>query len=160
MGRTRSCSERMVEYLSLLLAPRTSTRTNNDLPAVSGLKEHDSLPQFPETPFTKVKRKRVLGDTTHHDDNVDSCSWSLGGNGGPTMTLEDPFAHLRQPSEHARKVARTLAISTPGALHRETEEPNSVITDSQLPRPHVCRQNDGFSAASSPLTHYARSVQR
>jgi len=67
-----------------------------------GSREHDSLPQFPETPFIKAKRKRVLGDTTHHDDNVDSCSWSLGGNGGPIMTLED-HSHIHVNHQDRRE---------------------------------------------------------
>jgi hypothetical protein len=78
------------------------------------LREYDSSPQLPETQSTKAKRKRILGDITYPDDNVDSPSRNLAGNGGPIMTPEDPFAHSRQPLEHARKVARTPTVSTPG----------------------------------------------
>lgn len=116
----------------LFLAPRTPTKTNDDLPAVLGSREYDSSPQFPEVPFTKAKRKRVLGDIVYHDDNVNSRSRNLAGDGGPTVTLEDPFAHSRQPSEHARKVAKTPTVSTPGRHFTERLQSRTV----SLPTPN------------------------
>jgi hypothetical protein len=40
------------------------------------------------------------------DNNVDSRSRNLTSDGGPTITLEDPFAHSRQPSEQASPLIR------------------------------------------------------
>lgn len=64
-----------------------------DPPTVSGSREHQSLPQLPETPFTKAKRKGESRDDTNRDIQDDQ----------PTMGIDDPFTHLRQPSEYARK---------------------------------------------------------
>jgi hypothetical protein len=57
----------------------------------------------------------------------------------------------------------THSSNTRPALYQEVTEPNSINTDSQLPRPDVFRQCNGFLVATSPLTHHAAnawSVQR
>ncbi|CZR66097.1 uncharacterized protein PAC_15998 [Phialocephala subalpina] len=125
----------------LSLAPRTPTKTNDDLPTISGSKEHDSLPQLPETPFTKAKRKRVFGDIAHYNDNVDSRSRNLASDGGPTMTLEDPFVHSCELLEHARKVARTPTVSTPGRHFTEMLRSRTVSLPTPNSRDHMSADN-------------------
>jgi hypothetical protein len=152
LDRTRRGSERMVEYFSQLLpAPRTPTKTSDepDLPDVSSPREHHSLPQLPETPFTKAKRKRVL------DDNVDSYSRNLDGNRGPTMTLEDPFARSSQPSEHARKVARTSTLLTPGQHFTQRLKSRTVSLPTPGSRDHMSADN---MTASQPRLLHSRNT--
>jgi hypothetical protein len=65
-------------------------------PTVSGLREQYPLPQLPETPFTKAKRKAVSRDLQ------------------PTIVLDDPFTYSSRSSDGERKAARTSTLSTPG----------------------------------------------
>jgi hypothetical protein len=114
--------------------PQTPTRTgvayNEPGPStVSGLRDKQSLLQVPETPFTTLKRKRVLIDITTHDDSDDDFDGRLDVNVGPrqaTMAMDDPFANPRHHSEHTRTAARTFTLSTPGQHSTEWLESRTV----------------------------------
>jgi hypothetical protein len=122
-----------------------------DPPTASGLREQDPLPQLPETPWTKSKRKRVVPrDITNHDDDNDDDDRNLDGNGGsvqPTTALDDPFTHSRQPSEHTRKAAKTCALSTPGQPFAERLKSCTVSLPTPNSRDHISADN---IAASQP----------
>jgi hypothetical protein len=112
-----------------------------DPSTVSGLKDQHSLPQLPETSFTKAKRKRASRDITNHDDSDDNCDRNLDvyeSSLQPTMAPDDPFTHSRQHSEHTRKAARTSTLSTPGQRFIERLESRTV----SLPTPTPGRFND------------------
>jgi hypothetical protein len=88
---------------------------------------------------------------TYHDDNIDSYSWNLNGNGGLTITLENPFAQTRQPSEYVSKVAKTPTVSIPGQhfteLHpsRNKRGFQEIIAENEVDLEHSqtlnCRYN-------------------
>jgi hypothetical protein len=101
------------------LFPHTPTEADDEPnpPTASGLREHQSLRQQPETPSTKSKRKRDPRDVTDHGDNEDDRNRNLVGNEAfvqSTIAVDDPFAHSQQPLEYSRKVGKTSIYATPG----------------------------------------------
>jgi len=57
------------------------------------------------------------------------------------MTLEEPFARPRQPSEHARKVARTPTVSTPGQHFTDRLQSRTVSLPTPNSRDHTSADN-------------------
>jgi len=120
--------------------PQTPTKTSvscgdPDRSTVSILRDEHSLPQLPETPFTKAKGKRVSSNITNHHEVEGRCDQNLNVNRSsiqPTRALDDPFSHSSQASIHARKAARTSTFSTPGQRFTERLKSHTV----SLPTPH------------------------
>ncbi len=129
----------------------TKTGVTYDEPdpsTVSGLRDQHSLPQSPETPFTKAKRKRASRDITNHDDSDDYCDGNLDVNKGPlkpTMAPDDPFSHSRQHSEPTRNAARTSTLSTPGQHFTERLETRTVSLPTPNSRDRMSACNDTAS---------------
>jgi hypothetical protein len=93
---------------------------------VSGLGEQYPLPQSPETPFTKAKRKAVSQDLQ------------------PTIVLDDPFTYSSRPSDDTRKAARTSTLSTPGQHFIQKLKSHAV----SLPTPG---SREGISASTNTV---------
>src|SRR5438034_8035017 len=107
--------------------PQTPAKTGNNCgepntTTDSGTRDQRSLPQLPDTPFTRAKRKRVSIDTAERDGNDHGGNKNLHryeGSLQAPMAPNDPFTHSRQPSARARKAAKTSALPTPGRAFTE-----------------------------------------
>ncbi len=88
-----------------------------DPSTLSGLRDRHALPQLPDTPFTKAKRKASSRDIAHDEVKGEYNTRNLDANEGshqPLTALGDPFTSPHQLPERTGKAARTSRISTPG----------------------------------------------